>query len=77
MNISLTVYSTRQCVLLWFNVKAAYYSGDQIKDKEMGEACSVYEGEEKYHTGFWVGNLQERYHLEDQGWESLDSINLA
>jgi len=28
-------------------------------------ACSAYGGE--VHTGFWLGNLRERHHLEDPG----------
>jgi len=68
----LTVYCTRQADLLFFNIRAPYYSGDQIKDR--GVVCSVF-GRlgEKCHAGFWLG----RYHLEDQAWESLDWISLA
>jgi hypothetical protein len=29
----------------------------------MGGACSMYE-ESEVHTGFWLGNLRERDHLE-------------
>jgi len=33
----------------------------------MGGACSTYRGEERRMQGFWLGNLRERDHLEDQG----------
>jgi hypothetical protein len=32
---------------------------------KMDRACSTYGGE--VHTGFWLGNLRERDHLEDPG----------
>jgi hypothetical protein len=45
-----------------------YYSGDQIKKNEIGQACSVYGREEMcVHTGFWWGALREKEILEDIG----------
>ena len=32
-----------------------------------GGACSTYAGRGEVHTGFWWGNLWERYHLEGPG----------
>ena len=31
----------------------------------MGRACSSYMGKGEVYTGFWWGNLRERYQLED------------
>jgi len=39
---------------------------DQIGKNEMDRACSTY-GE--LHTGFALGNLGEKHHLEDPGTE--------
>jgi hypothetical protein len=33
----------------------------------MGGACSTYGGIGEVRTGFWLGNLRERGHLEDVG----------
>jgi len=33
----------------------------------MGGACSAYGGKEAVYTGFWWGNLRERYCLEVPG----------
>jgi hypothetical protein len=38
-----------------------------ISGYEIGEACSTYRGAEKVYTVFWLGNLRESDHLEDQG----------
>jgi len=37
------------------------YSGDKIKENEMGEACGMY-GED-IRTGFWWYSLRKRQHL--------------
>jgi hypothetical protein len=42
-----------------------YYSGDQIEEKEMGEACDKYG--DRRDTGFWWGYLMEKNHVEDPG----------
>ena len=39
----------------------------------MGGTCSTYGGMERFHTGFWWGNLRERDHLEDP---SVDGDNI-
>jgi hypothetical protein len=39
----------------------------QIKENEMGGACSTHEGERELHTGFWRGDKRERGSLEDLG----------
>jgi len=44
-----------------------YFSGDQIKKNKIGGACSTFGGREEAYTGVWLGNLRERYHLEDPG----------
>jgi len=41
--------------------------GDEIEKNEIGEACSMYGGEERHIQGFGGGNLRERDHLEDPG----------
>ena len=41
------------------------YSGHQIEKNEMGRACNMNGGE--VYTGFWLGNLRERDHLEGLG----------
>ena len=41
-------------------------SGDQIEKNEMGRTCSTY-GRGEVYTGFWLGNLSERDHLEERG----------
>ena len=33
----------------------------------MGGSCNTYEGRGDMYTGFWWGNLRERYHLGDPG----------
>jgi hypothetical protein len=43
-----------------------HYSGDQIKNNEMGEARSMY-GERRDAYRFWCGIPRERDHLEDPG----------
>ena len=43
-----------------------YYSGDQIKKNELGEACNTYGGVGEIHTGVWWRNLRERDHLKQQ-----------
>ena len=40
-----------------------YYSADHIVKNEMGGLCSTNCGEA--YTGFWLGNLREKEHLED------------
>ena len=42
-------------------------SGDQMKEREMGEACGTYGGEEQFRTSFWLGKLNERDRLEELG----------
>jgi hypothetical protein len=39
----------------------------QIKDNDMGRACSTHEGEENCIQGIVGGNTKERDHLEDLG----------
>ena len=65
-----------------------YYGGDQIKKNEMGESCGTCGGE--VHTGFRLGDLRQRDHLEDLdlgedniktdiqkvGWRGMDCIDL-
>jgi len=34
------------------------------------------EGRGEVYTGFWWGNLKERDHLEDQGVDGKDNINM-
>jgi hypothetical protein len=48
-----------RCILLGLQVSTftKYYSGDQIKKNEVGEV----------HTGFWLGDLREIYHMENLG----------
>ena len=41
--------------------------GDEIEKNEIGEACSMYGGEERHIQGFGGGNLRETDHLGDQG----------
>ena len=43
-----------------------YYSGDQIKKNEMGDAYDIF-GRGEMHREFSWGNLRERSHLEDLG----------
>jgi hypothetical protein len=43
------------------------YSGDEIKENEMGGACGTYEGAEKYIPVCVGRNLKEREYLENQG----------
>jgi hypothetical protein len=40
--------------------------GDQMKN-EMGEACGTYVGGAEICIVFWLGNVEEREHLEDLG----------
>jgi len=42
-----------------------YYLGDKIVEDEVGGSHCMCGGE--VDTGFWLGNLKERDHLEDQG----------
>ena len=37
-----------------------YYSGDQLKETEMGVVCSMYEVEGRCIKDFGGGNLRER-----------------
>jgi hypothetical protein len=41
--------------------------GDKIEKNEMGGACSTYGGKGEVCTGFWWGNLRERYRWGDRG----------
>jgi hypothetical protein len=45
-----------------------YFSGNQMKEDEMGEACSTRQRRE-IQTGFWWANLKETGHLENPGIE--------
>jgi len=40
----------------------------------MGAACGTYGGGE-VHSGFWLGNLKERGHLEKLSVEKENNIN--
>jgi len=42
-----------------------YYVGDTVVEDEVGRSHCMCGGE--VGTGFWLGNLKERDHLEDQG----------
>ena len=62
-----------------------YYSGDNIKKTEMGRERSTY-GVGAMHRGFWLENLREGDHLDDQillrsifeKWDGgMDSIDVA
>jgi len=50
-----------------------YYSGDQIKEDEMGRACGTH-GERR--SACRVGNLRERNRLEDIGVNGGDNIKM-
>jgi hypothetical protein len=43
-----------------------YYTGDKIKNNEIGEACST-SSRRGVHTGFRWGDLRRRHNLEDVG----------
>jgi len=42
-------------------------SGHQIEKNEIDGAYKRYGETAKVYTGFWWGNLKERYHFEDPG----------
>jgi len=44
-----------------------YCLGDELKGDEVGGACGMYREYRNTYTGFWLGNLKERYHLKDIG----------
>jgi hypothetical protein len=52
-----------------------YYSGDRIKEDNMGGACGMYEGRREPHVEFRQGNLKERDHLEDKGVDERMVLN--
>ena len=44
-----------------------YYMGDQIKNNEMGGACSTYGKQERCIQGFGRAKLREIHHFEELG----------
>jgi hypothetical protein len=50
-----------------FLILTKYYQPVQIKEFEMGGACSMRGGRVEVRNRFWWGNLRERDHLEDPG----------
>jgi hypothetical protein len=50
---------------------------DQVKDDEMGMACSTNGGRRGMHIGYWWESQKKRAHWEDQdvcGWTILKWI---
>ena len=62
-----------------FMICIAYkiFWSDQIKDNELGGACSTCGGEVRIHTGFWWGKLAGKRPLGKprRGWESNINMN--
>ena len=44
-----------------------HFSGNKVKNNDVGGACSTYGTRGEEHVGFWWGNLKARDHLEDLG----------